>query len=109
LSFKITVTNLPDLVSSASVKVAMGTNTVTLPTTKSGVDYTASHSLGWGEGSYTITATMTDTSAKVYTLAILTMSFGDVPTHVTWERLLNIFTLGGAGLILFSHLQKRRK
>lgn len=107
LTFKVTVTNLPDLVSSVSVKVVMGTNTVTLATTKSGVDYTTSHSLGWGQGTYTITATMMDTSAKVYTLAILTMPYGNELQPVAWEKFLNIFTLGGVGLILYSRLGKK--
>jgi hypothetical protein len=109
LSFKVTVTSLPDLVSSASVKVAMGTNAVTLATTKSGVDYTASHSLGWGQGTYTITATMTDTSAKTYTLAVLTVPYGDMSEPVAWERFLNVFTVTGAGLMLLSYMRRKRR
>jgi hypothetical protein len=109
LTFKITVTNLASYVTDARITITKGSNTATLTKTggqltQSGVDYTGSYTLIWGDGSYTITAQIYATSgSKWYTLSILGFDFGTTinPTTLSISQWLGIIlTIAGAFVLM---------
>ena len=116
VTFKISVTNLASQVTDATVTVSLGTNTITLSKSggqlaQSGADYTASYTLAWGDGSYTIIPKIwtggkyTDSGAISYTLCIvnfpLSTGIWTLP-NITIPELsafVNVFTVLG-GLLM---------
>lgn len=109
LSLKISVTSLASYVSDEIVTVVMGSNTATVSGsswTKSGNDYTNSYSLAWGDGTYTITAQLKDTSNNLITLSIVGVSVNglempDIPL-TTYQMFGMILTAAGFCVVLLS-------